>query len=189
MFHLEAFQRMRESNAAAADKSLESTLKLLSQCINETRRLISGLRPLILDEYGIIEAIEYLVCENRERSEAKIKFHHEVHFDRLIPPLENAVFRIVQESIANACRYSRSDAVFVDLFDRDDRLHINVRDRGVGFDPKLIEDSQFGLRSICERARLLGGEARIETTPGSGTCISVELPVVLRAKEPTESPA
>jgi PAS domain S-box-containing protein len=189
LFHLEAFQRMRDSDAPAGEKSLESALKLLSQCVSETRRLISGLRPLILDEYGIIEAIEYLVCENRERSGVQINFHHELNFDRLIPPLENAVFRIVQESIFNACRHSRSNVVFVELFDRGDLLHINIRDSGVGFDPKLIDDSHFGLRSICERARLLGGQARIETTPGSGTCISVDLPVVLRAKEQTESPA
>jgi PAS domain S-box-containing protein len=184
-FHLEAFQRLRDSDAKAAEKSLEIALKLISQSMDETRRLISGLRPLILDEYGIVEAIDYLVCENRERSGMQIDFHHDVRFKRLVPPLESAAFRIVQEAVANACRHSRSPGVIVELIQRDDRLHIKVQDQGVGFDPNAVEETRFGLRSIRERARLLGGRAEIQSAPGSGTSISVELPVVLRADEET----
>ncbi len=158
-------------------------MKLISQSVDETRRLISGLRPLILDEYGIVEAIDYLVCENREHSGMQIDFHHDVRFKRLVPPLESAAFRIVQEAIANACRHSRSPGVSVELVQRGDRLHIEVRDQGVGFDPNVVEETRFGLRSIRERARLLGGRAEIQSAPGSGTSISVELPVVLQAED------
>ncbi|MGA2797738.1 MAG: PAS domain S-box protein [Thermoguttaceae bacterium] len=185
LFHLEAFRRLRESDAKTAEKSLEIALKLISQSVDETRRLISGLRPLILDEYGIIEAINYLVCENRERSGMQIDFHHDVRFKRLVPPLESAAFRIVQEAVANACRHSRSTGVIVEIAQCDDRLHIKVRDQGVGFDPNAVEETRFGLRSIRERARLLGGRAEIQSAPGSGTSISVELPVVLQADEET----
>jgi PAS domain S-box-containing protein len=183
MLHLEAFRRLRESDAKTAEKSLETALNLISQSVDEARRLISGLRPLILDEYGIVEAIKYLVCENRERSGMQIDFHHDVRFKRLAPPLESAAFRIVQEAVSNACRYSRSPIVFVELVQRDDQLHIKVRDQGVGFDPNAVEESRFGLRSIRERARLLGGRAKIESAPDSGTSITVELPVVLQAEE------
>jgi signal transduction histidine kinase len=103
----------------------------------------------------------------------------------LVPPLESAAFRIVQEAVANACRHSRSPGVIVELIQRDDRLHIKVQDQGVGFDPNAVEETRFGLRSIRERARLLGGRAEIQSAPGSGTSISVELPVVLRADEET----
>jgi PAS domain S-box-containing protein len=185
LFHLEAFRRLWELDANAAEKSLETALKLISQSVNETRRLISGLRPLILDECGIVEAVNYLVCENKERSGMQIDFQHDVHFQRLAPPLESAAFRIVQEAVANACHHSRSPVVVVELIQRDDRLHIKVRDQGVGFDPNTVEETQFGLRSIRERARLLGGRAEIQSAPGSGTLISVELPVVLRADDET----
>jgi PAS domain S-box-containing protein len=183
LLHLEAFRRLRESDAKTAEKSLETALNLISQSVDEARRLISGLRPLILDEYGIVEAIDYLVCENRERSGMQIDFHHDVRFKRLAPPLESAAFRIVQEAVSNACRYSRSPIVFVELAQRDEHLHIMVRDQGVGFDPNAVEESRFGLRSIRERARLLGGRAEILSAPGSGTSITVELPVVLPADE------
>ena len=181
--HLEAFRRQRDSDANAAEKSLDIALKLISQSVDETRRLISGLRPLILDEYGIIEAIDYLVCEQRERNDKQIDFQHDVHFKRLVPPLESAVFRIVQEAVANACRHSRSNVVWVELVERDDRLHVKVRDQGVGFNPNSVGETCFGLRSIRERARLLGGRAEIQSEPGSGTCITVELPVVRQAEE------
>jgi PAS domain S-box-containing protein len=183
LLHLEAFRRLRESDAKTAEKSLETALNLISQSVDEARRLISGLRPLILDEYGIVEAIDYLVCENRERSGVRIDFQHDVRFKRLAPPLESAAFRIVQESLSNACRHSRSTIVIVELAQRDDRLHIKVRDQGVGFDPNAVEETRFGLRSIRERARLLGGRAEILSAPGSGTSITVELPVVLQADE------
>jgi PAS domain S-box-containing protein len=183
MFHLEAFRRLRDSDQKSADSSLEIALKLISQSVDETRRLISGLRPLILDEYGIIEAIEYLVYENRERNGTQIDFHHDVHFKRLAPPLESAVFRIVQEAVANSCRHSQSTVVSVELLERNDRLHVTVRDQGIGFNPNSIEEACFGLRSIRERARLLGGRAIIESAPGSGACITVELPMVLQTEE------
>jgi len=186
LFHLEAFRRLRDSDITAADKSLEISLKLMGQSIDETRHLISGLRPLILDEYGIIEAIEYLIYEHKERSDMSIDFHHDVHFKRLVPPLESAVFRIVQEAVANACRHSKSEVVLVELVERGDRLHIKIRDQGVGFDPKAIDEARFGLRSIRERARLLGGRAEIDSAPGSGACITVELPLVLQVEEQTE---
>ncbi len=91
---------------------------------------------MILDEYGIVEAIEYLVCEYRQTSGMQIIFNHDVHFRRLAPPLESAVFRIIQEALTNACRHSKSAVLHVELADRDDLLHIEIRDQGVGFDPE-----------------------------------------------------
>jgi PAS domain S-box-containing protein len=183
LLHLEAFRRLSESDAENAEKSLETALKLIGESVDESRRLISGLRPLILDEYGVVEAIDYLVCENRERSGTRIDFSHDVRFKRLAPPLESAAFRIVQEALSNACRHSLSPIVFVKLEQRGDQLHIEVRDQGVGFDPNAVGETRFGLRSIRERARLLGGKAEIISAPGSGTSIAADLPVVLRAEE------
>ena len=183
LLHLGAFRRLRDCDAIAAEQSLDAASKLMSQCADEARRLISGLRPLVLDEYGIVEAIDYLVCENRERSGMRIDFLHDVRFKRLAPPLESAAFRIVQEALANACRHGQSEIVIVELTQSEDRLHIKVRDQGPGFDPSAVGESCFGLRSIRERARLLGGRAEIESAPGSPTVVNVELPVVLQAEE------
>ena len=142
----------------------------------ETRRLIGGLRPPVLDEAGVVPAIEYLVAEHQRRDGPEIEFVHEVQFDRLAPPLESALFRIVQECLTNACRYSQSPKVRVELRQADDRVRIDVQDWGVGFDPEQIGDGHFGLRGIRERARLLGGTVSIQTAPQQGTHVTVELP-------------
>jgi signal transduction histidine kinase len=96
---------------------------------------------------------------------------------RLDPDLENAVFRIVQEALTNVERHSGADEGEVDLSERDGRLRIEVRDRGVGFDPLAVSDGRFGLEGVQERARLAGGTASIESAPGKGTRVVVDLPI------------
>jgi two-component system sensor histidine kinase DegS len=98
----------------------------------------------------------------------------------LTPILENAVYRIVQEALTNACRHSKSKSIRVMLVQQRDCLRIDIRDHGVGFKPEDVGESRFGLEGIRERARLLGGHAQIESAPGNGTHVMVELPIVPR---------
>ena len=93
--------------------------------------------------------------------------------------MENAIYRIVQEGLTNACRHSKSPRIRVELVERDGLLQIKVQDWGEGFDPTRVEADRFGLEGIRQRARLLGGSARVESAPGQGTCLTVELPLVL----------
>jgi len=90
------------------------------------------------------------------------------------------IYRIVQEALANARNHSNSNRILVSLVQRDDRLWIEVRDWGVGFDVKKVQKDRFGLAGIRERARLLGGKCRVKSRPGEGSSIMVELPVVER---------
>lgn len=176
LFRMQAFKEMAVHKSEKAWEDFDSGLQLISHAIDDARRLISGLRPPILDESGIIEAIEYLICERERQGGPKIEFVHDVAFERLAPPLESAVFRIVQESLQNASRHSQSDTVRVELIQRGNRIHVEVRDWGVGFDPKTIEEQRFGLQGIRERVRLLDGQVVIESSPGKGTHITVDLP-------------
>ena len=178
MFRLQAFRDMQAKKPAAAWKEFEAASQFLSRAIDETRQLISGLRPPVLDEFGIVEAVRYLVYENEKSGEPKIEFEHDITADRLAPPLENAIFRIVQESIHNACRHSHSDRIRVSLTQREDRICIDVRDWGVGFDTASVGKQRFGLQGIRERARLLEGRASIESAPNQGTHVCVELPLI-----------
>jgi len=159
-------------------QQFEAGLQLLRDGMAETRRLIGGLRPPILDEAGLVAAIEYLAAETGQRSGIAIDFQEEVQFDRLAAPLESTIFRIVQESLTNACRHSQSRKVRIALVQQDDRLRIEVQDWGCGFDPAQVPKEHFGLEGIRERARLFGGHATIDSSPGQGTRITVELPIV-----------
>ncbi len=153
-------------------------IELLQRSIAEARRLISGQRPLILDEGGLLAAIEHLVCERETAQGPSIEFSHDVHFDRLARPLETALFRVVQEGLANALRHSQSERIRIAVEQGGDTVSVEIEDFGVGFDPHLVDRNRFGLEGLRERARLFGGEAAIESAPGRGTRIRVEFPVV-----------
>ncbi|MEN6405363.1 MAG: PAS domain S-box protein [Thermoguttaceae bacterium] len=180
LFRLQAFREAHAKRPETAWKDFDSAVRLLGRAIDEARRLISGLRPPVLDESGIVQAIEYLVCERATLDGPEVKFVHDVAFERLAPPLESTVFRIVQESLQNACRHSHSDKVRIELVQRGRRIHIDVRDWGVGFRTDQVEEQRFGLQGIRERVRLLKGCVEIESAPGQGAHIHVELPMVDR---------
>ena len=179
----QAYEHLKVTQVKQAANAYHAGLTMLQQGHFETRRLIAGVRPPILDEEGIAAAVGHLVHEQIRLKGPKIEYHSKVEFDRLDPTLENAIYRIAQEALTNASQYSKSERISVSLLQRADRLRIEVRDWGVGFDPKAVPKSHFGLEGIRQRARLLGGKCSIRSKAGKGTSISVELPVVLRDED------
>ncbi len=177
LLHLQAVPELRAQDTAEAEKSLDLGTQLLSGSIREARRIIGGLRPPVLDEARIVAAIEYVISETEKHGGPTIEFSHDVPFDRLPAPLETAVFRIVQEALANATRHSQSKKVRIGLEQSNGYLRINVQDWGIGFDPTEVKEDRFGLQGIRERARLLGGRSTIDSTLGKGTRVLVELPL------------
>lgn len=177
VMQFELFDRIRYEVSDEAAKTGAVVHGLLDDCMTEARNLINGMRPPILDEHGVVYAIEHLACNQGEQSDTSIVFRDNVRFDRLEPVLENAIYRIVQESLSNACRYSESERVQIDLQQHDQRVQVVVQDWGVGFDPRFVDEQCFGLAGIRERARLLGGTVHVDSQPGNGTRVSVELPL------------
>lgn len=177
--HLQAAEGLKDENPEAAAEAQSAGIAMLRASINEARRLIDGVRPPILEDEGIEAAIAHLAAQNRGPDAPEIEICVDARFERLAPSLESTIYRIVQEGIDNAQKHSRSDRVAIELTQVGDRLHVEIRDWGVGFDPQAIGDESFGLEEIRERARLLGGTAAIESAPGRGTRICAELPVIL----------
>jgi PAS domain S-box-containing protein len=188
LFRLQGFRETHARTPERAWSDFDSAIRLITRAIDETRRLISGLRPPILDESGILQAVEYLAYEHGSEGGPEIEFTHEVSFDRLAPPLESGLFRIVQELLHNACRHSRSDRIRIHLGDHDHRIHLDVRDWGVGFNSETIEEHRFGLQGIRERVRLLDGTVVIESALGKGTHVVVELPLIESAAGADDEP-
>ena len=174
---LETAGRLQEQDPEKAVDCCNAALGLLDEGLLEARRLISGLRPPVIDEMGIVSAIEHLAGDVAGAGGPRVAFHHDVGFDRLPRLLENALLRIAQESLANARRHSRSERLEMELVQEGDFVRLELRDWGVGFDPQKVREGCFGLEGIRQRAKLLGGEAAIHSAPGQGTRILVRLPL------------
>ena len=183
IMQFQTYEHAKDAAPEEADAAFAAGMAMLRQSHAEARRLISGVRPPILDEEGIVAAVNHLVQEQHQRGGPAIEFNSQVEFSRLAPIMENAVYRIVQEGLTNACRHSQSDKVWVELVQQGEQLRIEIRDRGAGFDLNDVAEGRFGLHGMRERVRLLDGSAKIESAPGKGTRVVVELPVVMRSAE------
>jgi len=174
---LQAALGRRDAVPAAAKQTLDQVLDLLRAAIVEARRLIRGLRPPALEEAGLVAAVDRLVRQASEAGGPRVELDWDLPVDRLPLPLQTAVFRIIQEALTNAQRHSGSDRVRIAAHQSGDRLQLEVRDWGVGFDPQRVEGQRFGLEGIRERVRLLGGQATVDAAPDRGTRLIVELPL------------
>ncbi len=190
IMRLQALADLVPAESGDARDELELALHLARTALREGRRLLSGLRPPILDEAGLVAAVEYLVQEPHpskpSADQPQVSYRHNVQFDRLTPLIESSVFRVFQEALTNARRYSQAQRIEVSLCQIGSWLHLDVRDDGVGFDPALVQQESFGLHSIRERVRLLGGHVVIRSRPSQGTHIHAEIPM---ASSDFESPA
>jgi signal transduction histidine kinase len=165
---------------------IEKASTFLRKGIDEARRLIGDLRPMVIEELGVVEAIKHLIADQEKQYGMTVVFIHEVEFDRLDPTLEGVIFRIVQEALRNVVHHAETQHAVVRLKQSGNNLMIEIRDTGKGFDPPTVPTSRFGVRGIQDRARIFGGSASIESTPGEGTIVRVLIPIT--DKEPANLP-
>lgn len=172
-----AAQRLEAS--PEAERALQRGLSQLAASIAEARRVIEGLRPIALDELGLVATLHQHAQELAEEAGWELEFHADPADLRAPPSVETTAFRIAQEALTNARKYAGTDRVRVSLTHQNEHLAIEVRDWGQGFDPTsvLIRHKGVGLAGIRERARLLGGECAIDSQPGRGTTVRVTLPL------------
>lgn len=174
---LHSMQSRRDPGLDDVIRSCTEGLRLMRAAAAEARRLINGLRPPMLDELGIEEAIESLV-ERMHDVVPVIRYLHPKPLRRLDPDVETAIFRIVQESLSNIRKHAAARSVDIVLEPRGDTdVDVRVVDDGVGFDVRSVPEGRFGLEGIRQRARLFGREATIASAPGKGTQIEVTLPL------------
>ncbi|HYS56829.1 MAG TPA: PAS domain-containing sensor histidine kinase [Burkholderiales bacterium] len=169
--------RLPAGDAAIAEK-LKAMQAMIDGTVAATRRISSDLRPLILDDLGLVPAAEWLVQDFTQRTGIPCELRVGSPEPELKDPHATAVFRILQESLTNVARHAKAQRVEVALARADGTVTLNVRDNGRGFsldDPR--RPNAFGLMGLRERVYLLGGEVRIESEPGRGTSIAVQIPL------------
>lgn len=160
--------------------SLTEAQELLSQLMQQVRELSLSLRPAMLDDLGLLPALFWHLERYTNQTGIKINFLHSgIERRRLAPQVETAAYRIIQEALTNVARYAHVQEVNVRLWRETDQLHLEIVDRGAGFDPPvtLAAANSNGLTGMSERATLLGGNFKIESTRGQGTRLTAMLPL------------
>lgn len=168
------------------DDRVAGLLKSLDSIMTSVRRIASDLRPPMLDDLGLNDAIEALANDFSRRLGIRVQ----LHLDPLVPPPDEkaaiAVYRMVQEALTNVARHSYAALVRIDLRRTDSSLTLSVRDDGVGLATPgpPHRDNQFGLLGMQERADALGGRLHIENLLDGGACLVVQLPLAPPATTP-----
>jgi signal transduction histidine kinase len=158
----------------------------------ELRRIVHGLHPSVLDDLGLAVALQRLVAELRRRGALHIELHigATMRCEELPLELTATIYRIVQEALQNVVRHAAARSASVMLERRRNGVRLLVEDDGRGMAPGSELGGGLGLHSIRERAALLGGSARLESSPGSGTALVVDLPLApLAPPAPPAPPA
>ncbi len=160
--------------------TLQKGIEGLGDAIVETRRVIEGLRPAALDDLGLEATVRYVAETACAETGCALNFTAELADERLPSAIETTAFRIVQEAITNAQKYAAMRHLTVQLVQENGTLMLAVIDDGRGFDPAEVRTTReggFGLRSMQERARLVGGDCVIENGSEGGTAVVARLPV------------
>ncbi|HEX4834887.1 MAG TPA: PAS domain S-box protein [bacterium] len=154
--------------------------ELLDQIEEELRRLSHELRPTILDDLGLLPALEFLANRVAKRSGLAITVQGSTE-GRLAPPVETALYRSVQEALTNVVRHARATQVCVEIRHAEDAIQCSIRDDGAGFDVSTALSRRgergLGLTGIRERAGALGGTLTIRSAPGQGTELLIAIPL------------
>jgi NarL family two-component system sensor histidine kinase LiaS len=175
-----AARNMISRNPGSAAEHLGQADDLVRQAQRELNVLIHEMRPAALEDRGLAAAIREYANSWSKGSEIPAEFR--VRGEREIPlEVEQSLFRIVQEALANAARHSGASKVEVDLIYTTDSVTLRVTDDGSGFDPKQPPGDGFGLQSMPGRLAALGGSVSVESQPGEGTRVEGVCP--LREKE------
>jgi signal transduction histidine kinase len=178
-------ERSLLAGGGAADL-LRNARSITEGALTTVRDLSHLLHPSMLDDLGLPAAIEWYLRSFGRRHDIRADIVHERMDQRLAPEIETAAYRIVQEALTNVAKHARATACRVYLQRLPHTILITIEDNGAGFDPAgdPRERTGLGLVGIRERASQLRGTVRLESTPGKGTRLTVELPARARAAEP-----
>jgi PAS domain S-box-containing protein len=172
---------MKESDGAKSMR-IDEAAAILEKLLGQVRQISLDLRPSTLDDLGLIPALRSLLDQQGRRASVAVRLSAKNIPENLDPEIQTTCFRIAQEAITNAVRHANATRIDVDLGRENGNFRLQVRDDGRGFDAESAQAQTVGLGliGIKERAALVGGQAKIISTPNKGTTIEVSLPLTFR---------
>ncbi len=159
---------------------LDELKSMGTQVLHELQGLVSGLRPSVLDDLGLVPALRGLVQQVDGRGGTAVQLKVQGTARRMMPEIETILFRITQEALTNVMRHAQANQVQVKLVFDVGSVALQIQDDGRGFDPDTVlhtEHKHWGLLGIEERVSLVGGKSQIYSRPGKGSTIYVNIPL------------
>ncbi|PKA14644.1 GAF domain-containing sensor histidine kinase [Leptospira haakeii] len=176
------FQKSKGSDSVVSE--LLSMIKVADSGIESVQRIATELRPLILEDLGLLEGIEWYAKDFEKRTGIRCEIKIPAGILSLEKDASIALFRIFQEALTNAARHSKASLIQVSCLEEGRFLILKIQDNGIGIDPKKINQSKsLGLIGMRERAVVLGGEVSISGGFGKGASVIVKIPISNRNKE------
>lgn len=171
-------KRKLNSEDPLMKEKITGTIELLDQTIKTVRKISTELRPSILDDLGLIAAMEWQSEEFGKRSGLIVNFSCNLDESNLKPESKITVFRIYQEILTNIARHAEATIVNTSVNIKNNQLFLSVDDNGNGFDvDTLIHKKTLGIKGIKERAKQIGGTYEIKSMTGNDTSVLVSIPV------------
>ena len=184
--HLELLAQQVPPEMTNPREEIAEAQAITTQAIEEIRRLVADLRPLKLDDLGLVPTLRGLVKDFSRKFNIVVMLEKVRLLRRLPSDIETVVYRIVQEALTNVAKHAKATEVFITLERVKDRVHVRVMDDGIGFDAATVSKRRarrFGLAGIQERVDLMEGNFQILSRKGRGTEISVEIPLVVKLRK------
>ena len=180
---LETADALLEAQASTerARQAVTQALALARANLEEARRSVLDLRAAPLEGRTLAEALQALAAETAAKWQVPVRFAAHGAGDPLPPRVEASLYRLAQEALTNAIRHAQAATVLVELTHGADWVRLVVQDDGHGFDARAIPKGRYGLIGLNERVRLLGGRLQLESSPGEGTRVQVDVPLKGRA--------
>ncbi|MGX1983393.1 two-component system sensor histidine kinase DegS [Thermolongibacillus altinsuensis] len=167
----------RDRGAKEALKEVRDLKEMVRSALYEVRRIIYDLRPMALDDLGLIPTLRKYLQTIGEYHRTKITFTNISECQRLPNRLEVAIFRLIQEAVQNALKHAEATEIQVKIETKRQNLFVVVKDNGKGFDPNEKKEKAFGLIGMRERIDLLEGQMTIYSQKGIGTIVSMQIPL------------
>ncbi|MCH7639635.1 MAG: PAS domain-containing protein, partial [Bacteroidetes bacterium] len=159
-------------------RSINDLKIFIDETVHKVRSLIRYLRPEVLDDLGLIEALQWQAQEFKSRSGIDIKFKSNIKKIKVDKNTSTALFRIFQEALTNITRHARATQVDVNIEKKERIFSLKVTDNGVGISSDIGDKSKsFGLLGMKERALMLGGEVEVNGADGKGTTVKARIPI------------
>jgi PAS domain S-box-containing protein len=156
---------------------LENARTIVNDLMAQVRNLSLKLRPPMLDDMGLLSTLEWHFERYTDQTQVQVHFEHQGIEERFPADIETAIYRIVQEALTNVARYAEVEEVTVHISADQREIQVEIHDQGRGFDYHKVQATSSGLLGMRERIGLLGGKFWVDTAPGAGTRIQVEVPL------------